>query len=409
MLSKRGAPPVLGFLIGIVCGALLTGFLFITGVLHVSASTYDARVMLLQAVPRVAKDLVPWLIIWWFVTPAVQRIPFAQPWLALVASASLGVVLAPHMLHLDALSSTQLGAMFLFGLVLTLPVVRAKDVWLSTAFFIGLHIVTVSIMGMPFGGFGQGIFTSRLFGDELITGGELGPVFGFAGMLGQLWLAGSLLQNQRLLFSAAPARFQPRGAGLRQMAIGLTLASAAVTIMFLLTVGTAQSRIAGVDISITAITDSLTTALPVAVSIAVLSCLALVSLAYFVVGRGWMAAVIATAISVLLHLQAPGSTTYSAAGFGALTLAAAIAFSSTGRLWMPIGILFGWLLVEGPIFGFPTNLFQVGQPWFQQQSTAYPIFGGSIGPAVVVFGVAAKLLLVAAVVFVTRSEKVEGA
>ncbi len=406
-LSKRGTPPVLGFLIGVVYGVLLTGFLFITGVLDVSASSYDARVMLLQAVPRVAKDMVPWLMIWWFVTPAVQRIPFLQPWLALCSSAALGAILVPRILGIGDLSFTQLGAMFLFGLVLTLPVVRAKDVWLPTAFFIGLHIVTVSVMGMPFGSLGQGVFTSRLIGDELITGGALGPVFGFAGILGQLWLAASLLRHQRLLFAAAPSRFQPRNEGLRQMAIGLTLAAAAATILFVLSIVTGQSRIGGIQITATAISNSLTTALPVAVSIVVLSCLALGTLAFALVGRGWVAAVIATAISVLLHLQVPGTNINSAVGFAALTLAATLAFANTGRLWMPIGILFGWLLFEGPVYGFPTNLYQLGRPWFEQTITAFPIFGGNLGPATAVFATAAKVLLVVSVILVTRTEKAE--
>ena len=395
---------------GVLFGALLTGYLVLTGILGVTTSGYDVRSLITQALPRAAKDLVPWLLIWLFVTPAVQRIPFVQPWLALLASAALGVALVPRMLAIDDLTTTQIGAVFLFGLILTLPVVRAKDVWLPASFFIGLHMVTVSIMGMPFGNLGEGIFAARLLGDALMTGGRLGPVFGFAGMLGQLWLAGSMLRHQRVLFAGASTRVRPRGEGLRQLAIGLMLASAAVAVMFVLTIGTGQSRIAGVELSLTAISNSLTTALPVAIASAILSCFILVTLAYALVRRGWMAAVIATVVAMALHLQSPGTSAHTAAGVGALSLAAALAFAHTGRLWMPIGLLYGWFLFEGPVFGFPTNGFPIGHPWVQQQVMEYTALGGGIiGPAASTFATGAKCLLVIAVIFVTRSEKFKGA
>lgn len=409
-LSKRATPLVLGFVVGALFGGLLAAYLFITGVLDLTASGFDTRSILTQALPRVARDLVPWLLIWWFVTPALRRIPFAQPWLALLASAAIGVALVPALMGLEHLSSAQFGALFLFGLVLALPVVRAKEIWLPTAFFIGLHVVTVTVMGMPFGGLGEGILSARLIGDDLLTGGQLGPVFGFAGILGQLWIAASILRHQRWLFAAAPARLEPRAEGLRQMAIGLMLASAAVAVMFVLTIGSGHSRIAGVDISIGAITNSLTTALPVALAMAVLSCLILVTAVHALVSRGWIAAVIATVITVVVHLQANGTNAHTAAGVAALTLAATLAFARTGRLWMPIGILYGWLLFEGPVFGFPTNGFPIGHPWFQQQVIDYTVFsGGIIGPAASAFATGAKCLLAAAVFFVTRSDKSKGA
>jgi hypothetical protein len=394
----------------VLFGALLSAYLFITGILDVTRSGYPAAGLTAQALPRAAKDLVPWLLIWLFVTPAIQRIRFGRPWIALVVSAALGAALAPRLLSIENLSSTQTGALFLFWLVLTLPVVRAKDVWLPSAFFIAMHIVTVTIMGMPFGSLGEGFFAARLHGDDLMTGGVLGPVFGFAGMLGQLWLAMSTLRHQQLLFAGASKRVASRREGLRQLAIGLTLAAAAAAVLFAVTLLSEQSRVAGVEISLSAISNSLTTALPVAIAAVIVSCAILSSLVLAVVRRGWIAAVVATAIVVALHLQSPGTNAYTAAGLAALTLAATLAFTATGRLWLPIGLSYGWLLFEGPIFGFPTNGFPIGHPWFQQQVIEYTTLGGGvIGPAASVFATAAKCLLVIAVVMVSRSEKLKGA
>ncbi|TAK17017.1 MAG: hypothetical protein EPO35_04140 [Acidobacteria bacterium] len=404
---KRGLTPyLLGTLAGVLFGALLTAYLYLTGIADITSSGYGAWPMMVQALPRAAKDLVPWLLIWLFVTPAVQRVPFVQPWLALGVSAALAVFLVPRMLGLDALSSLQLNAIGLFALVLTLPVVRANDVAMVASFFVAMHVVTVSVMGMPFGGLGEGIFTARLSGDELITGGSLGPVFGFAGMLGQLWLAGTVLKHQHLLFAGARARLEPRAAALRQLGLGLALASAAVALMFVVTIATSQSKIVAFEPSMTSISESLTTALPAALACVLLSCLLVATPAYALVRRGWLAAIIATAVTVALHWQTPGSNAHTAAGVGALTLAMTFAFTGTGRLWMPVGLTFGWLLVEGPIFGFPTNGFPIGHPWVQQQVVRYTIMsGGIIGPAASLIATSAKLLLVAAVALYIRKPK----
>jgi hypothetical protein len=409
-LWKRGTSPWLGLAIGVLFGALLSAYLFITGILDVTSSGYGAAAMLAQALPRAAKDLVPWLLIWLFITPAVQRIPFGRPWIALFVSAALGVALAPRLLGIEGLSATQRAAMFLFGLILTLPVVRARDVWMPSAFFIGLHVVTVSIMGMPFGSIGEGIFASRLVGDELVTGGTMGPVFSFAGMLGQLWIGGAMLQHQRLVFSGARARVQSRSDGLEQLAIGLMLGGAGAAVMFVLTLLFHQSKIAGVDISLAPISGALTTALPVAIASVVISCLVLTSLVSLVIRSPWIAALAATIIVAAWQWRSPGGTGHVVAGSAVLTLALTLAFAKTGRLWLPIGIAYGWLLFEGPIFGFPTNGFPIGHPWFSQQVLEYTVWGGGIaGPAASVFATAAKCLVVVGVILLTRSEKFQGA
>ena len=143
---------------------------------------------------------------------------------------------------------------------------------------------------------------------------------------------------------------------------------------------------------------------------AILSCVIFMTPAFALVRRGWIAALIASALVVWVHLQSPGTSAHTAAGAGALALAMTLAYAKTGRLWLPVGLSYGWLLFEGPVFGFPTNGFPIGHPWFRQQVLTYTTLGGGvIGPAASVFATAAKCLLVAAVIAVTRSKQSKGA
>jgi hypothetical protein len=377
--------------------------------LDVTSSGYAVGPMLGQALTRALRDLVPWLLIWLFVTPALQRLPWAQPWLALLASAAFAIALVPLMLGIEHLTGLQLGAMFLFAVALGLPVVRANDVWLVSMFFIGMHIVTVTVMGMPFGRIGEGIFAARLRGDALVTGGQMGPVFGFAGMLGQVWLASTVLTHQRLLFSGARARIEPRGAALRQLAIGGVLSAIGVTIFFGLTIATGHSVVQAVQPSAVTLSESLRSALPAAITLVIWPCL-IAALVLPAVGRRWLAAIIATAVMVAIDAWSPGGNAFTMTSRGAMTLAVSLAFANTGRLWMPVGLAFAWLVCEGPIFGFPTNGFPIRHPWVQQEIRQYSLMsGGVIGPAASAFAIAAKSLVVLAVAFVTRATQPKGA
>lgn len=401
---KRGQSPFVGFLAGVVFGVMLTGYLFLTGMLDITASGYSTSAMLVQALPRALRDLMPWLLVWLFVTPALQRIPFARPWLALFVSAGFAVVFVPVLIGPSDPTPLQLGAVFLFSLVIGLPIVRANDVWMSATFFVGLHFVTVTLMGMPFGRLGEGVFAARLHGDALVTGGLLGPVFGFIGMLGQLSIASSVLQNQRVLFARASVgrRTLPRRSALRHLAFGLAVSTVGATLFFVLTIATGHSIISRFDPSIAAITSSLTTALPAAIASVIWPCL-IAAMVFVVFGRGWPAALVATSIMVLIDYQAPVGNAFTAASDGAMTLAITLAFARTRRLWMPIGLTFGWLLCEGPIFGFPTNGFPVRHPWFQQEVLRYSsMSGGVIGPAASVFAIGAKCFVVIVVAWVMQ-------
>ncbi len=386
---------------GAVFGIVLTAFLALTGVLSIAPGTVPAARVLAESLTRACEQLVPWLLLWLIVLPALLRVRFAQPWLALLLYTALAIVLIPRAIDVTVESSSQLVAVGLFALVTGLPIVRANDVWLSASFLAALHIVTASVAGLPFGSSaGVGIFDARLTGDVLLTGDRMGPVFGMFGMLGLAWLAGAMLQHQRLVFAGTERLWRSRRDALADFAFGLAIAAAAVSVMFMAMLVTQQSRVAGVTPSLSALSVSLSTSLPAAVAMQCLYSYVLVSVLMLLVRRGWIAVLLATAVAVGDHLMAPGTTMFTAAGAGAMTLAGGAAFVATGRLWMPIALIYGWRLFEGPVFGFASGGMVTAQSWFRQDILQYTALSGGVhGPDASVFGIVAKLLMAAAVIF----------
>jgi hypothetical protein len=401
--ARAGLPLAFGALLALV----LVGFLFITGLADFHASGYGTGPVLAQALRQACRVLVPFLLLWLFITPALQRVPVAQPWLALVGSAATAVWLVPATLGLAGIDAMSLAALFLFTLVLTLPVVRAHDVWLPALFLIAAHVVIASIFGLPFAGNSTGVLSTALSGDALVTGGRMGPAFGFVGMLGMVWVGWSLLQHQSLLFAGAPSRTRPRELGLLDLAVGLAMAGAAVALVWAGSLAAEQIRVGEVNVSLAPLATSLTTILPDALALVIWTCAVITALAWMATGRGLVASFIATDVVAALHfLLTPGANLYSTAGVFAMTLAVTLAFARTGRLWLPVGIAFGWALFEGPIFGFPTPGLAAREPWFSQEILQYSAMtGGVLGPAASVAATAAKALLAAGVLFWTRRRR----
>ena len=397
---------VLGAGAGAVFGVVLAAFLLLTSALSASPGAMPAARVLAESLSKACEQLVPWLLLWLIVLPALLRLPFGQPWLALVVYTALAVVLVPRMIDVAELSSSQLVAIGVFALVTGLPVVRAADVWLSAAFVGAVHIVTVSIVGLPFGGSGgYGVFDSRLTGDVLLTGGRMGPVFGVFGMLGFAWIAATLLKHQKTIFAGAGHVPRLRRDALGDFGFGLALSAACVSLVFIAILLTRQARIDGFEPAVSALSASAGAMLGAAVARNVLFGYVLTSIIVLVVRRGWIAVLIATSVVMGLHLTAPGTNAFTAASAGALALAAGAAFIATGRLWMPVALTFGWMLFEGPIFGFASGGITAHQSWFRQEILQYTTWsGGVLGPDASVLGIIAKLMMAGAVAVFARRD-----
>lgn len=384
---------------GAVFGLVLLAFLALTGVLSASMGSIPARQILVESMTRACEQLVPWLVLWVFVLPALLRLPFGQPWLALLVYVAFAVFFVPIALDLTAVSSTERFALGLFALVTALPVIRAFDVWLSSGFVVALHLVTVSVAGLPFGTTaGYGLFDAQATGDALVTGGRLGPVFGLFGMLGLCWIAGSMLQHQRRLFADAPfARWSRRDA-MADFGVGFVIAAAAASLMFVAMVLSGQIRIAAAMPSLAAISASLATALPRALAAELLLSYGITALLLRITRRPGTAIVSTVAVAIAWHLQTPGTTSFTAAGVAVTAAASAAAFVCTGRLWMSVALRYGWWLCVGTIYGFPLDGWPVRLSWFRQDVVQYTAWSGGVhGPDASVIGTLAKLAMLAAV------------
>lgn len=395
---------VLGAGAGAVFGLVLIGFLILTGIMSTSMGSVPARQILVESLVRACEQLVPWLLLWLFVLPALLRVRFGRPWLPLFVYVALAVVLVPVALDITHVSSTERVALGLFALVTALPVIRAFDVWLSSGFVVALHLIVVSVAGLPFGTTtGYGLFDGRLTGDELVTGGRLGPVFGLFGMLGLLWVAAAILQHQRRLFADVSLGRRSRGQALGDFGVGFVIAAAAASVMFVVMVFSAQIRIEAAMPSVAALSASLGTALPRALAAEVLLSYIVTAVWLRLTRRAWIAVVGTMAVAMAWHLQTPGTTMFTAASVGATVAASSAAALFTGRLWMPVALRYGWLLCVGTIYGFPLDGWPVRQAWFRQEVLQYTAWSGGVhGPDASVIGTVAKLALVAEVIYAVR-------
>ena len=81
-----------------------------------------------------------------------------------------------------------------------------------------------------------------------------------------------------------------------------------------------------------------------------------------------------------LHLFNPGASLAGFLGTAAAGLFLGYCYLATKRLWLPIGVHFGWNFALGPIFGFPVSGVEIPS-WIVQEVSGPTIWtGGRFGP-----------------------------
>lgn len=88
-----------------------------------------------------------------------------------------------------------------------------------------------------------------------------------------------------------------------------------------------------------------------------------------------------------------------------------LAFLRSGRLWLPVGIHFGWNWVQGTVLGFPVSGTTDFSGAFADLGATGPdwLSGGDYGPEGSVFSLLGRLLIIALVVLATRQSPSESA
>lgn len=398
---------VLGAGAGVVFGAVLAGFLALTGALTVSEGALPLADVAAGALAAAMAAVWPWLLVWLIVVPAVQRLPVLQPWLALAAAVGVAVWLVPRVWGVAPLSASQQVGLGLVALAAGLAVVRAADVWLSASFLAAAHVVLASMLGLPFGGPSAGWLAGSVNGDTLVTGGTLGPLAGMFGMLGMCWLVAQLLQHQAIVFAGAAAWHRSRAAAWADFGVGAALAVVAAFVLLACLAVTGAVRVRSVEVSLAHVAAAVPLLMPAVLAEELWARLGLVSGLTLVLRRRVPAAVAAAFLVGGLHWWLPaGATVVTAASAAASALVGGLAYARTGRLWMPVALAFGWRLAEGPLLGLEGHGLPLSDAWLQRDLLSFSAWSGGVhGIDTGVWALLVKLTLAAAVFLVTAGRK----
>jgi membrane protease YdiL (CAAX protease family) len=114
-------------------------------------------------------------------------------------------------------------------------------------------------------------------------------------------------------------------------------------------------------------------------------------------GRAWAAVLISGLVFGLLHASNHHASTMSVIGNGLGGVIYALAFVRTRRIWAPLALHFAWNYVQGPIMGFQVSGVHFGG--LQKVVDIGPTWatGGAYGPEAGAVGIAARFLIIAAV------------
>lgn len=114
--------------------------------------------------------------------------------------------------------------------------------------------------------------------------------------------------------------------------------------------------------------------------------------------RSSVAVLISAMVFGGLHAANPHASVLSVASTTLGGIAYGMAFASTRRIWLPLGLHFGWNYAEGRVFGFHLSGGAVRgpAPFVQQHDLGPPLLtGGEYGPEGGLIGIGARLLVLA--------------
>jgi membrane protease YdiL (CAAX protease family) len=121
-------------------------------------------------------------------------------------------------------------------------------------------------------------------------------------------------------------------------------------------------------------------------------------------GYGAVPALLITSIVFgSMHIFNPGASLAGVLGTGAAGLLLGYGYLATGRLWLSIGLHFGWNLALGPIFGFPVSGMNLESIVHQTVHGPRLWTGGSFGPEAGLLAISVIIVGAAVIRFFSRS------
>lgn len=197
------------------------------------------------------------------------------------------------------------------------------------------------------------------------------------------------------------------GSWLRELSFGVLLGLVLTGLVFLISLAldwtditgslfsSSAGRIAGVVVQTLIVMSAIAVAEEVAVRGYLLQTLRR--------GYGAVSAIVVSSLLFgLLHLMNPGAGLSAFWGTLAAGVVLGYSYLATERLWLPIGLHFGWNFALGPIFGFPVSGIEM-PGWVMLDSPGPALWiGGRFGPEAGLLGITAFLAGIPAVLLFRR-------
>ncbi len=183
------------------------------------------------------------------------------------------------------------------------------------------------------------------------------------------------------------------------LAIGAVIGAVAMTMVFLLEWGIGALSVVHVG-PVTALIQDLSTYIMVPLTEELVFRSAILGALLLLIGRPAVAVVISAAVFGGAHSANANATILSVLSTMLGGLAYGGAFAVTERIWLPFGLHFGWNYAQARMFGFSISGGAVRgpAPFIQQHDLGPPLLtGGAYGPEGGLFGIGARLFVLAAI------------
>ncbi|MEV5409500.1 CPBP family intramembrane glutamic endopeptidase [Thermopolyspora sp. NPDC052614] len=203
------------------------------------------------------------------------------------------------------------------------------------------------------------------------------------------------------------------GLGL-EVGAGLSIVAVAMSLLFATLVATGGTEVVSVGVRGEVLWHGFTAFLSWAALEEIVSRMGLLIALLVITGRPWVALAVSSALFGAVHLADGDGSVLGAVSSAVGGLMYGLALLRTGRLWMPIAMHFAWNFVQGTLLGYPVSgEHRLGVPFLAEHDVIGGLLtlrdhgpdlltGGAYGPEAGPLSLAARALIIAGVLVVTR-------